>query len=87
MTDIDFPGKVMPKVTVLGTVSFQARVDGEYLWCEISCEALRVHFGAKSMGEDELLNAFYRGKDRIERVARDRLKLNDREILLMVVDF
>jgi len=86
--EIEFPKIVMPKVTALGTVSFQARVDGEYLWCEISCEALRVHFGASSMQDDELLNAFCRGKDRIEQAARHHLSLDgSRAVLLMVVDF
>lgn len=85
---IDFPKVVLPKVTALGTVSFQARVNGEYLWCEISREALRVHFGAGSMQDDELLMAFCRGKHRIEQAARHHLELDgSRAVLLMVVDF
>jgi hypothetical protein len=85
---IDFPNAVLPKVTALGTVSFQARVDGEYLWCEISREALRMHFGAASMQDDELLNAFCRGKDRIEQATRHHLELDgSRAVLLMVQDF
>jgi hypothetical protein len=86
--EINFPNAVMPKVTALGTVSFQAHIDGEYLWCEISVEALRVHFGAGSMDGDELLNAFHRGRESIEQVARRYLESNGgRAVLLMVVDF
>ncbi len=39
--DITFVNHTTPKVTALGTISFQAIVDGDYLWCEISFEALR----------------------------------------------
>jgi hypothetical protein len=86
--EIEFPNSIRPKVTALGTVSFQARVDGEYLWCEISCEALRVHFGARSMDGDDLLNAFDFGRTRIELVARRFLESNGgRAVLLMLVDF
>lgn len=86
--EIDFPNQVMPKVTALGTVSFQARVGGEYLWCEISREALRVHFGAGSMEDDELLKAFHLGRSRIEQAARQCLELNrGGSIMLMVGNF
>jgi hypothetical protein len=85
---IAFPNLVMPKVTAMGTVSFQSMVDGEYLWCEISCEALRIHFGANSMEESELLHAFHYGKARIEQMARHYLEANGgRPVMLMVVDF
>jgi Protein of unknown function (DUF1488) len=86
--EIDFPNSVMPKVTALGTVSFQASVDGDYLWCEISCEALRDHFGALSMDANDLLHAFHTGRIRIEQAARRHLESNGgRPVLLMVVDF
>lgn len=86
--DIDFPNMVVPKVTAMGTVSFQTRVDGEFLWCEISCEALRDHFGALSMDENDLLHAFHTGRERIENAARRHLESNGgRAVLLMVVDF
>jgi hypothetical protein len=86
--EIAFPNLVMPKVTAMATVSFQATVDGDYLWCEISCEALRIHFGARSMEESELLHAFHYGKTRIEQAARRYLEINGgRPVMLMVVDF
>jgi hypothetical protein len=86
--EIDFPKSVVPKVTALGTVSFRASVDGDYLWSEISCEALRDHFGALSMDANALLHAFHFGKTRIEQAARGHLESNGgRPVLLMVVDF
>lgn len=86
--EIAFPNLVMPKVTAMGTVSFQSTVNGEYLWCEVSCEALRIHFGARSMSETELLKAFHAGKSRIEHAARRYLEINGgRPVMLMVVDF
>jgi hypothetical protein len=85
---IDFPNLCLPKVTAMGTVSFQCRVDGEYVWCEISFEALRHHFGAKSTRETDLLNAFHRGKSRIEGVALRHLEdQGGRAIMLMATDF
>ncbi len=85
---IDFPNKVLPKVTTIGTVSFQARMDGEYLWCEISCEALRDHFDAASLAENDLLFAFHTGKAEIEQAARRQLELSaGRAVLLMKSDF
>ena len=86
--DIDFPSMVMPKVTAMGTVSFQARVDGEFLWCEISCEALCTHFGARSTTGNDFLHAFHTGRRRIEETARRGLESNGgRALLLMSVDF
>lgn len=86
--DIEFPNVVMPKLTAMGTVSFQVTVDSEYLWCEISCEALRDHFGALSMDGNDLLLAFHKGRTRIEEIARRNLESNGgRAVLLMVVDF
>ncbi len=85
---INFTDTVMPKVTAMGTVSFQARVDGEYLWCEISCEALRDHFGARSMDGNDLLHAFHTGRAKIECTARQHLEFSGgRAVLLMVADF
>jgi hypothetical protein len=86
--EIDFPNLVMPKLTAMGTVSFQAKVDGEFIWCEISCEALRDHFGALSMDGNDLLHAFHTGKARIEEAARRHLESNGgHPVLLMIVDF
>lgn len=86
--DISFPDMVKPKVTAMGTVSFQTLVEGEYLWCEISCEALRDHFGAKSMEGHDLLLAFHTFKADIHQAARDFLRINGgRPVLLMSVNF
>jgi hypothetical protein len=86
--EILFHNMVMPKVTAMGTVSFQASVDGEYLWCEVSCDALREHFGARSMDDNNLLHAFHSGRSRIEDAARKHLEANGgHPVLLMIVDF
>lgn len=86
--EIQFLNMVMPKVTAMGTVSFQANVDGEYLWCEISCEALREHFGARSMDVNNLLHAFHSGRAKIENAARRHLEANGgHPVLLMIIDF
>jgi hypothetical protein len=85
---IEFLNQVMPKPTAMGTVSFQVLVDGEYLWCEISCEALRAHFGALSTKEEDLLYAFHTGRAKIEETTRCCLEENGgRAVLLMMVDF
>jgi len=86
--EISFPNLVMPKVTAMGTISFQTMVDGEYLWCEISCEALRDHFGAVSMDGNDLLYAFHMCKAEILQTTRDYLKINGgHPVLLMTVNF
>jgi len=86
--EIEFPNFSMPKVTAMGTVSFQAKVEGEFIWCEISFEALRDHFGAISMIGNDLLHAFHCGKIDIEETARRYLESNEgRPMLLMSSDF
>ena len=86
--EISFPNLVMPKVTAIGTISFQTMVDGEYLWCEISFEALRDHFGAASLNGNDLLYTFHSCKAEIHQATRDCLKINDgRPVLLMTADF
>jgi len=86
--DISFPDLVMPKVTAMGTISFQTLVDGHYIWCEISCEALREQFGAYSMDCNDLLYSFYNGKKQIFQAARDYLEINGgRPVLLMAANF
>jgi len=86
--EISFPNLVMPKVTAMGTISFQTLVDGDYMWCEISCEALRDHFGAISMNGDDLLYTFHMFKMEILEKARYFLEDNGgRPVLLMVTHF
>jgi hypothetical protein len=85
---ISFPDMVMPKVTAMGTISFQSIVNDEYIWCEISCEVLREHFGAPSMDDDDLIESFYQNKDEILRTTRAYLELNDGcPVLLMTENF
>ena len=80
---ISFVNHALPKLTAMGTVSFQAVVDGDYLWCEISFDALRKHFGAVSTEEDSLLRAFYSGKSRIEQTAKMHLEENGGSAVLL----
>ena len=86
--EISFPNLVMPKVTAIGTISFQAMVDDNYIWCEISFDALRDHFGAASMHGNDLLMTFHKCKAEIHQAARDYLKINGgRPVMLMTMNF
>ena len=51
------------------TVAFLAKINGIDATCEISGEALRDHFGAKSMVGSELLIAFEANRGLIESAA------------------
>lgn len=86
--DIEFPRQVMPKVTALGTVSYQVKVNGEFIWCEISFEALRDHFGGRPTGGSELVDAFDKGRATIESVTRRYLEASGgHPVLLRATDF
>ncbi len=86
--EISFPNLVQPKLTAMGTISFQTLVDNEYMWCEISCEALRDHFGALSMDCNDLLYTFHNFKTEILRVARYCLEIDGgRPVLLTAANF
>lgn len=85
---IEFPHLTAPKVTAMGTVSFQAKVDGEFIWCEITFEALQHHFWGAPRAGNDLLQAFHSGRSRIEEAARQHLEANGcHPVLLMAVDF
>ena len=85
---IEFPNLVPPKLTAIGTVSFQAIVDGEYVWCEITCEALCHHFNASSMRGHDLLLAFYRNTEEIYQSVRNYLQMNPgAPVVLMTANF
>ncbi|MEJ2769170.1 DUF1488 domain-containing protein [Mycetohabitans sp. B46] len=58
-------------------LDFTASVDGRLVQCSVSAEALEDHFGATSVLESELLQAFERGRDCIYRVARLALTDSD----------
>jgi hypothetical protein len=81
--EIDFPNGCLPKVTALGTVSFQAQVDGEFIWCEISLEALVECFGAISTESPDLLHAFYRARSTIEETARRHIEAGGGQAVLL----
>jgi hypothetical protein len=81
--EIIFVNHVPPKITALGTISFQVVVNGGYLWCEISVEALRDHFDATSMRKNDLLQAFYAGRSRIEQTTKMHLEENGGSAVLL----
>lgn len=85
---IEFPNLTPPKITAMGTISFQAKIDDEFIWCEISFEALQHHFVRNPNTGNDLLQAFKYGRGRIEEAARQHLEENGgHPILLMAVDF
>ena len=59
------------------TVVFAALVDGEPVPCAISVEALEDHFGASPEGRYAWMRAFNAGRDRIEAVAREHLRISN----------
>jgi hypothetical protein len=59
------------------TVVFAALVDGEPVPCAISVEALEDHFGASPEGREAWMRAFNAGRDRIEAVAREHLRISN----------
>jgi len=86
--EISFPNLVMPKLTAMGTISFQTLVDGEYMWCEISVEALRQRFGAASSDGNDLLITFHERKAEILEVARRYIEIDGgRPVLLLAANF
>lgn len=51
------------------TLMFPAEVDGDLVECGITAEALEDHFGAPSIGETDLVNAFCAHRSAIEAIA------------------
>ncbi|MGZ5788838.1 MAG: DUF1488 domain-containing protein [Burkholderiaceae bacterium] len=85
---IEFPNLTAPKITAMGTISFQVKINGEFIWCEISFEALQSHFCGNPKTGNDLLQAFKYGRSRIENTARHHLEQNGgHPVLLMAVDF
>jgi hypothetical protein len=85
---IEFPNLTAPKITAMNTISFQAKIDGEFMWCEISFEALQRHFCGGPVADSDLLQAFIFGRSAIEDVARRHLEANGgHPVLLMAADF
>lgn len=71
---IVFP-KGDPVVTPNGAIAFAAQVNDQTITVEITEEALREHFGAKSRNPHDLITAFISGKSHIHRVARRKIPL------------
>jgi hypothetical protein len=51
------------------TLKFPAEVDGTRIECGITAEALEDHFGARSIGETDLVEAFGAHRGAIEETA------------------
>jgi hypothetical protein len=84
---INFPN-VDPVVMPNGAVTFPAQVDGQTITVEITEEALREHFGAKSRDWHDLIAACISGKRRIRKVARRKIPLAAAgRYLLVAADF
>ena len=54
-------------------VAFPAVVNGERIECSITVEALEDHFGARSLREEDLIDAFTAHRHDIEVAARRML--------------
>jgi len=84
---IDFPNEE-PSVMYNNTgVAFSAQIDGNSITVEITEDALRKHFGAKSQKKHDLLSAFISGKSRIHEVARRKIPHAAGRLLLVAADF
>lgn len=51
-------------------LAFPALVDDQAVQCAITAEALEDHFGARSLREEDLVNAFLAHRFQIEQAAR-----------------
>jgi hypothetical protein len=65
------------------SVRFAAYVDGQPVVCQITVEALEDHFAAKSPQETEVLDAFDKGRARIESVCTQALCENGGEAVIL----
>jgi hypothetical protein len=64
-------------------LAFQAEVDGRCVQCAITAEALEDHFGAPSLVERDLVDAFGEHRAEIEGAARRMLEeVGGRPVLL-----
>ncbi len=81
---ISFPQDPPPEYCARDlVVAFPALVDGEYVQCAITAEALEDHFGAASLKEDDLLTAFDLHRGKIEHAARRMLdEIGGKPVLL-----
>ncbi|GGD52405.1 DUF1488 domain-containing protein [Caballeronia grimmiae] len=59
------------------TIEFAALVDGRRVPCAISVEALEDHFGAQTYDSAGWIGAFDAGRERIEAVAREHLRVTN----------
>ncbi|MFP6562766.1 DUF1488 domain-containing protein [Paraburkholderia sp. B3] len=72
--DISFPRTVPAYDSECYTLVFPAEVDGERIQCGITAEALEDHFGASSIGEADLVEAFCTHRRAIEETAATLIK-------------
>ncbi|MEM5293028.1 DUF1488 domain-containing protein [Burkholderia sp. JPY481] len=71
---ISFPS-CMPEYCARDLVlAFPALVDDRPVQCAITAEALEDHFGARSLREDDLVQAFLAHRYQIEQAARQLLE-------------
>lgn len=56
------------------TLTFPADVDGDRVECGITAEALEDHFGARSISEMDLVNAFDAHRGAIEEAAAAQIE-------------
>lgn len=68
--DVFFPGAVPIYYGTNLRLAFPATVDGRAVECRISAEALKDHFGARSVRESDLYEAFAAHRAEIESAAR-----------------
>jgi hypothetical protein len=74
------PGEYCGRDLVL---AFPAVVDGQFVQCAITAEALEDHFGAESLREEDVLRAFQAHRHTIEKAARKMLQeLGKKPVLL-----
>jgi hypothetical protein len=57
------------------TIEFAVIVNGKFMDCAVSAEALEDHFGAHSARADDLLHAFEHGRSHIEALTKRYLSM------------
>ena len=73
---VNFPDDVPQYDGANLVLRFEAQVDGVSVSCSITAEALEDHFGADSALEAVLIDAFERGRTRIQSVCAQALAEN-----------
>jgi len=85
--DIEFPMHYPGVATPNTTVKIPTKVDGQWVHCEISEEALQDHFGASGDAQS-WVDSFQNNRGVIEMVARKKLEATGGQpVLLRTEDF